>query len=79
MPLAFNLMKDSAQYEAFPDFRQPGLIFHGLDDPLVPIAQSRTFAAGRPKIRLMELRSGHELTDVLNDMWLASRDFVLAG
>jgi pimeloyl-ACP methyl ester carboxylesterase len=78
LPLAFNLMEDSAQYEAFPDVRQPGLIFHGLDDPLVPIAQSRTFAAGRSNIRLLELRSGHELTDVLDDMWLASRDFVLA-
>jgi len=79
MPLAFNLMEDSSQYEAFPDVRQPGLVFHGLDDPLVPIAQSRAFVAGRSNIRLLELRSGHELTDVLDDMWLASRDFVLAG
>jgi pimeloyl-ACP methyl ester carboxylesterase len=79
MPLAFDLMEDSSRYEAFPDVRQPGLIFHGLDDPLVPIAQSRAFAAGRSNIRLLELRSGHELTDVLDDMWLASRDFVLGG
>jgi pimeloyl-ACP methyl ester carboxylesterase len=79
MPLAFELMEDSSRYEAFPDVRQMGLILHGTEDPLVPIAQSRRFAAVRPNIRLLEFRSGHELTDVLDDMWLAARDFLLAG
>jgi pimeloyl-ACP methyl ester carboxylesterase len=64
-------------FEAFPDIRQPGLLFHGVDDPLVPIAQSRTYAASHPNIRLLEFRSGHELTDVLDDMWLAAREFLL--
>ncbi len=78
LPLAFDLMADAEVYETFPDVRQLGLIFHGVDDQVVPVAQSRRFAAGRENIRLLEFRSGHELTDVLNDMWTAARVFLLA-
>jgi pimeloyl-ACP methyl ester carboxylesterase len=77
LPLAFDLMEDAAKFEAFPDVRQPGLIFHGMDDPLVPVQQSREYAASRRNIQLLEFRSGHELTDVLEDMWLAARPFLL--
>jgi pimeloyl-ACP methyl ester carboxylesterase len=77
MPLAFDLMEDASRFEAFPDFRQPGLILHGLDDPVVPITGSRRFE-NRANIRLLEFRSGHELTDVLDDMWQPTRDFLLA-
>jgi pimeloyl-ACP methyl ester carboxylesterase len=79
MSLAYDLMEDAARFEAFPDIRQPGLLFHGVDDPLVPIAQSRTYVASHLNIHLLEFRSGHELTDVLDDMWAASRDFLLGG
>lgn len=78
-PLAFRLMEDAAQFEAFPEIRQPGLLFHGVNDPLVPIEQSRRYAASHPNIRLLEFRSGHELTDVLADMWQAAREFLLDG
>jgi uncharacterized protein len=76
--LAFELMEDAAVYEGFPDFRQPGLIFHGVDDTVVPIANSRRYAMGRENIHLLEMRSGHELTDVLDGMWLRARPFLLA-
>ena len=29
MRLSYQLIEDAAQYEDFPDFRQPALIFHG--------------------------------------------------
>jgi hypothetical protein len=45
----------------------------------VPIEQSRRYAASHPNIRLLEFRSGHELTDVLADMWQAAREFLLDG
>ncbi len=77
IPLAFHLMEDAASFEPFPDIRQPGLLFHGVNDPLVPIAQSRAFAASHRNIRLLEFESGHELTDVLDNMWAATRDFML--
>jgi hypothetical protein len=77
VPLAFRLMEDAAQFEAFPEISQPGLIFHGVNDALVPIEQSRHYVAGRPNLQLLEFRSGHELTDVLDDMWLAAKDFLL--
>ena len=79
LPLAFDLMEDASRFEAFPDVRQLALVCHGTDDPVVPVAESRRFAASRPNIHLLEFRSGHELTDVLDDMWLATRDFLLAG
>jgi uncharacterized protein len=77
LALAFDLMEDAQRFEPFPEIRQPGLIFHGVADPLVPIAQSRTYVANRLNIRLLEFRSGHELTDVLDDMWSAAREFLL--
>jgi hypothetical protein len=66
MLLGYQLMEDAAQFEAFPDFSQPGLLFHGTEDPLVPVSQSAAFSSAHPNVRLIELPSGHELTDVLD-------------
>jgi pimeloyl-ACP methyl ester carboxylesterase len=79
LPLAIDLMDNAAKFESFPEIRQPGLLFHGVADPVVPIENSRSYAANHPNIRLMEFKSGHELTDVLDDMWLATRDFMLGS
>ena len=76
VPLAFDLMEDAARFEPFPDFEQPGLIFHGSKDTVVPLRLSAGFAAAHPNIRLVGLNSGHELTDVLEEIWQASTDFV---
>ncbi len=76
VPLAFDLMEDAARFEPFPDFQQPGLIFHGTKDTVVPLRLSEGFAASHPNIRLVGLNSAHELTDVLEEIWRASTDFV---
>ncbi len=47
--------------EAWPDVRVPTLIVHGIGDDVVPIEHSRAWALGKPHVRLVEVRDGHEL------------------
>ena len=42
----------------YPDVRVPTLILHGVKDDVVPIERSRTFAADKPWVRLVELPDG---------------------
>ena len=41
------------------------------------LAEATEYAAKQPNIQLLEFASGHELTDVLDEMWTASRKFLL--
>jgi uncharacterized protein len=77
VPIGYQLMEDSQRYEAFPAFSQPCIDFHGVQDPVVPIAYSEQFARDRSNVELIRLQSGHELTDVLADIWAESEQFVL--
>lgn len=77
VPIGYQLMEDAQQYEPFPAFTQPCLDFHGAQDPVVPIEYSEQFARERPNVELMRLQSGHELTDVLEDIWDRAGLFVL--
>jgi len=45
----------------FPEVRVPTLVLHGVHDTAVPIATSRSFAAGAPRAELVELDDGHDL------------------
>lgn len=62
----------------FPDVTVPTLVLHGTADDVVPIARSRTFAAGRPHVRLIELADNHELVASLPTL-LAETDRFLAA
>jgi uncharacterized protein len=73
--LSYRLLEDAAQYEPFPGFRQPALIFHGAHDDVVPAGYSQQFAAAHPNARLEVLNSGHELLDVLDYMGPKVVDF----
>jgi uncharacterized protein len=77
MPLDYGLLQDASQYQPFPAFKQPALIFHGERDNAVPIQYSVDFVNLHPNARLVRLQSGHELTDVLDRIWQDSRDFLL--
>lgn len=66
--LGWRFMLDARQYEETPDFRQPGLIFHGSQDEVVPVALSEQFAKEHENVTLRVLPSGHELTDALEIM-----------
>ncbi len=74
--LGYQFVEDAAQYEDEPDFSQPALILHGIDDPVVPAEVSREFAASHLNVTLRLLRSGHELTDVLDELWAEIPKFV---
>ena len=67
--LGYQFVEDAAQYEDEPEFPQPALILHGVNDSVVPAEISRVFAARHPNARLVLFESGHELTDVLEPMW----------
>jgi pimeloyl-ACP methyl ester carboxylesterase len=69
----FGLLKTAEPYEDFPDFQQPALIFHGIEDTVVPSHLSETFAATHPNVKLHLLNSDHGLTDMLHPMWKTIR------
>jgi len=66
--ISYALLEDGAQYEDYPNFPQPALIFHGAHDDVVPAELSRRFAAGHPNAKLEVVDSGHEMLDVLDSI-----------
>jgi pimeloyl-ACP methyl ester carboxylesterase len=78
-PIHYEFLRDAQHYEAIPDVRQPTLVLHGVDDPVAPISYSEEFVAERPGARLVKLKSGHELTDMLEVLWRETEDFLYGG
>lgn len=74
--LGYQLIEDGLQYEDYPQFTQPALIFHGRQDTVVPASYSEEFAASHQNARLVLLDSGHELTDALDRIWSQARAFL---
>lgn len=75
--VGFGLIRDGLQYPAEPAFTQPAWIYHGIADDVVPVDFSRQFVAQHPHARLIEKNSGHELTDVMAEIWEEAKDFLL--
>ena len=59
--LGYQLLADGERFEAYPDFSQPALIFHGSHDDSVPVRYSQEFAATHPNAQLEILDDGHDL------------------
>jgi uncharacterized protein len=74
----YDLIEDALNYPATPDFDQPALIFHGVHDDVVPIENSRAFAARHSNTRLIGLDSDHELLNVLDQITTESTPFLTA-
>lgn len=79
VPLSYRLMEDSKTYEDEPEFTQPALVLHGTRDFVVPASISKVFAARHPNVTLRLFDSGHELTDVLEDLWEETARFLELG
>jgi pimeloyl-ACP methyl ester carboxylesterase len=74
--LNYGIIEDGLRYEDFPEFTQPGLIFHGTNDDVVPASLSQKYSSTHPNVRLELLDSGHELLDVLERIWQKTRAFL---
>jgi len=73
----FGFITDAEAIDVgYPDVRVPTLILHGTRDDVVPIDRSRTFAAGKPHVRLLELDDGHELVDSIPRLVSEAEAFV---
>ena len=75
--VGYKLLEEAEQYEDYPAVTQPTLIFHGRDDDVVPCKYSEEFAARHPQVTLRVMDSGHELLNVLEEMWLEVSPFLL--
>ena len=75
-PLGYQFVEDSLQYEDQPDFRQPALVLHGVQDEVVPPEVSEEFAARHPNVTLRLVESGHELTNQLDLLWAETAMFL---
>jgi uncharacterized protein len=75
--IGWQLISDGEQWPEEPSFGQPGLIFHGENDDIVPVDYSRAFVEKNPHVELVEKDSDHELKNVLEELWQESRAFLL--
>lgn len=73
----YGLVEDASRYPPTPDFTQPALIFHGRNDDVVPVGNSRVFSATHAGAKLIELDSDHELLNVLEEIVAAAVPFLL--
>jgi len=55
------------------------LIFQGLRDTVVPPEYSVKFAERHPNVRLRLMNSDHELTNVMDEMWMEAEEFLFGG
>ena len=74
--LSYGFVTDAARYPDYPEFQQPALILHGKHDDVVPVDNSIAAANMHPNRELRVYDSGHELTDVLPELWAESKAFL---
>jgi pimeloyl-ACP methyl ester carboxylesterase len=74
--LGYQIVEDASGYEDEPAFVQPALVLHGRRDEVVPVEASKVFAQGHPNVTLRVVESGHELTDVLEQLWSETASFL---
>jgi pimeloyl-ACP methyl ester carboxylesterase len=74
--VGWQLAADAENWEPVPDVTQPTLIFHGTNDLTVPIAESEAYAARHSNVTLETFDAGHELTEVVDEMWQRTAVFL---
>jgi uncharacterized protein len=75
--LHYDILRDAEQYDEESLVRSvPTLIFHGIEDDVVPRELSERFSAARPWVELVLMDSDHQLTDVLETLWQRTASFL---
>lgn len=74
--IGYGLLEDARRHDPAPSFDVPGLILHGTLDDVVPIAHSRRYVSDHKNVVLREYAAGHELTEVLPELWEETWTFV---
>ena len=77
--VGWQLAADAKNWEPAPHFTQPALLFHGRNDLTVPIAGSEAYAASHPNVTMEAFDAGHELTEVIDEMWERTAAFLEIG
>lgn len=67
--VGYCLIEDGLSCPRAPVFSQPALLFHGTRDDVVDYRASVAYAAENPNVHLQLFDAGHELTDVMEEMW----------
>jgi hypothetical protein len=68
--IGYSLIDDALKYPAEPQSPQPALVFHGLNDTVVPPSAARKWCAHSPATRrLLLYDDGHDLNASLDPMW----------
>jgi pimeloyl-ACP methyl ester carboxylesterase len=76
-PLSIALLDEALLHPADPDPVCPTLVLHGRHDDTVPLAVAEAFVARRRHLReLVVYDAGHELTDVLDEIWRETTKFL---
>jgi pimeloyl-ACP methyl ester carboxylesterase len=74
--VGWQLASDAKNWEPVPDVKQPTLLFHGTNDTVVPIAASEAYAATHPNVTMEAFNAGHELTEVIDEIWVRTAAFL---
>jgi pimeloyl-ACP methyl ester carboxylesterase len=74
--LSVDLLHDSSRHPGYPACTQPTLILHGINDNVVPLAASLMWARANRQVRMVPMKSGHELLDVLDTIWEMTAGFL---
>ena len=76
LPLNYQFVADMTEYPEQKLMRSvPTLIMHGKHDKIIPVQASRSFAATRPWVELIELEDDHSLGNSLAEIWEAIQKF----
>jgi hypothetical protein len=75
--VGYALIEDGLRYPAEPVVTQPAWIFHGARDEVVPSQYSLQYFGKHPHVKFSLMPSGHELTDVMEEIWSIGRAFLL--